>query len=200
MQVVSPSGGVLEVRAAGGQRCTRPSGRLRSDLGDEPLDELLDSFALVGRSRSKSLREYFVTIRTIASTCRRSVRSLALISVGLTGGALLSPATAHADPAPMCCRGPDENVYYKITNVESGESLNVSHRLQANGAPVIQWEYAGAANEQWRAVCVAPFSYKLVARHSGLVLEGGSALSRLVVAGRSVRCPGAGRQQRVTCQ
>lgn len=112
-----------------------------------------------------------MTIRTIASTCRRSVRLLALISVGLTGGAFLSPATAHADPAPMCYRGPDENVYYKITNVESGESLNVSHRLQANGAPVIQWEYAGAANEQWRAVCVAPFSYKLVARHSGLVLD-----------------------------
>jgi hypothetical protein len=55
--------------------------------------------------------------------------------------------------------------------VATGKALNVARKSKASGAPIIQWAYAGGVNEQWRAVCAANWQYKLVARHSGLVLD-----------------------------
>lgn len=102
---------------------------------------------------------------------RQIMGALAAIMVGLTGG-LLAPAVAQAtDPAPQCYRGPNENAYYKITNAATGKSLDVSYHSLANGAAVGTYTYTGAANQQWRPVCVAPFAYKFIARHSGLVLD-----------------------------
>ncbi|WP_433796399.1 RICIN domain-containing protein [Actinoplanes sp. CA-252034] len=90
-------------------------------------------------------------------------------AVGVSLGVLAAPAAAADEPT--CLRGPNPRVYYKITNVATGKSLNVARKSRVSGAPIIQWAYAGGTNEQWRAVCAANWQYKLVARHSGMVLE-----------------------------
>ncbi|BCJ44138.1 hypothetical protein GCM10010168_09510 [Actinoplanes ianthinogenes] len=93
----------------------------------------------------------------------------AAIAVGVSLGLLAAPAVAADEP--ICLRGPNPTVYYKITNVATGKSLNVARKSRVSGASVIQWTYAGGTNEQWRAICAANWQYKLVARHSGLVLD-----------------------------
>ncbi|GAA4595642.1 hypothetical protein BJY16_001743 [Actinoplanes octamycinicus] len=101
---------------------------------------------------------------------RAGVRLLcAAAAVGVSLGFLAAPAAAAEEPT--CLRGPNPNVYYKITNVATGKSLNVARKSRVSGAPIIQWAYAGGTNEQWRAICAANWQYKLVARHSGLVLD-----------------------------
>jgi hypothetical protein len=110
-------------------------------------------------------------LRTLRLTRHRLPAVLAVLAVSLTAVQVPSPTPAHAAEAPECPRGPDENGYYKITNVASGKSLNVARGSLSKGAAIIQWPYSGAANEQWRPVCAAPFAYTLAARHSGLVLD-----------------------------
>jgi hypothetical protein len=110
-------------------------------------------------------------LRTIRSTGPRLPLLLAVLALTVTGVQAPSSARAHAAEASECSRGPSEDGYYKITNVASGRSLNVARGSLSKGAPVIQWPYSGATNEQWRPVCTAPFAYTLVARHSGLVLD-----------------------------
>jgi hypothetical protein len=114
---------------------------------------------------------------------RRAVTALLAAAVSLATLPFASAAHAAADD-PVCYRGPSPSAYYKITNVGTGKSLNVARKSKAAGAPVIDWPYAGGANEQWRALCVAPFQYKLVARHSGQVLDlagGGAAADATVI-------------------
>ncbi|MEU4623043.1 RICIN domain-containing protein [Actinoplanes sp. NPDC023801] len=107
-------------------------------------------------------------IRSLRASARLlCIASAAAVSVGV----LAPPAAAAPGDEPTCLRGPNPNVYYKITNVGTGKSLNVARKSRASGAPIIQWAYAGGTNEQWRAVCAANWQYKLVARHSGLVLD-----------------------------
>lgn len=110
-------------------------------------------------------------MRPLALARRRVAAVLAVVALGLTGITVASPAHAAPNDPPMCYRGPSETVYYKLTNVATGKSLNIAGRSPRPGAALIQWPYSGATNEQWRFVCVAHFSYKIVARHSGLVLD-----------------------------
>lgn len=114
---------------------------------------------------------------------RRVLSALIATAASLATLPFASPAQAAADE-PVCYRGPSPSSYYKITNAQSGKSLNVARKSKVAGAPVVQWTYAGGTNEQWRALCVAPFQYKLVARHSGQVLDlagGGAAADAAVI-------------------
>ncbi|MDI6104288.1 RICIN domain-containing protein [Actinoplanes sp. NEAU-A12] len=122
---------------------------------------------------------------------RRVLTALLALTASLAAVPLASPAHAVADD-PVCYRGPSPAAYYKITNVKTGKSLNVARKSKAAGAPVIQWTYAGGTNEQWRALCVAPFQYKLVARHSGLALDlagGGAAADAAVIQNPYTEAP-----------
>ena len=66
----------------------------------------------------------------------------------------------------------DGRVYY-IRNKGSGKYLDVYDRGDAPWTNIIQWEYTGAANQQWKAVYVGGGSYKFLPMHSttGLAMD-----------------------------
>ncbi|RKG79326.1 hypothetical protein D7W82_31025 [Corallococcus sp. CA049B] len=64
----------------------------------------------------------------------------------------------------------------RIFAQNSGKAFDIEGGSTANGAPVIQWGYHGAENQQFSLDRLADGTYRFVARHSGLVLDvaGGS--------------------------
>lgn len=68
--------------------------------------------------------------------------------------------------------------YYTIKNVKSGKVLTISSNSHVAGQNANQWDYTANAswNDEFSFVAVAGGGYKIVARHTGLVLnvEGGS--------------------------
>ncbi|MUV88865.1 DUF1939 domain-containing protein [Halapricum sp. CBA1109] len=66
--------------------------------------------------------------------------------------------------------------YYRLTPTHSGKALDVSGGPNAtqDGANVHQWDYLGNTNQQW-AIEETSDGVRLVARHSGKVLEVASA-------------------------
>lgn len=62
------------------------------------------------------------------------------------------------------------NVYYQITNRNSGLVTDVSGASKSAGAHVIQWTNHTGINQQWLLVPDGPF-YQIVNRNSGLVLD-----------------------------
>lgn len=67
--------------------------------------------------------------------------------------------------------------YYTIKNVKSGKALTINSNSHVSGENANQWDYAANAswNDEFSFVAVAGGGYKIVARHTGLVLnvEGG---------------------------
>ncbi|PZD97172.1 beta-xylosidase [Paenibacillus sambharensis] len=62
------------------------------------------------------------------------------------------------------------NTAYKIENVESGLTLEVSQQSTANGANVDIWSYWGGANQKWRIEQVGNY-YQIVNMNSGRALD-----------------------------
>ncbi|MFF6780460.1 RICIN domain-containing protein [Streptomyces sp. NPDC012510] len=67
--------------------------------------------------------------------------------------------------------------WFKLVNRRSGKVLDVAGAGTANGAKIIQYASSGATNQQWRFLPNADGTFRIAARHSGLLLEspGGSA-------------------------
>ncbi|MEQ2441176.1 RICIN domain-containing protein, partial [Solibaculum intestinale] len=71
----------------------------------------------------------------------------------------------------------DGRVYY-IRNQQSGKYLDVYDRGTSPNTNVIQWEYTGAENQQWKAVYVGGGYYKFLPMHTtGLALDTRGAVS-----------------------
>jgi hypothetical protein len=66
--------------------------------------------------------------------------------------------------------------WFRLVNRRSGKVLDVSGASTADGAKIVQWTWAGSANQQWQLMPNADGSFRLAARHSGRLLEstGGS--------------------------
>ncbi|KJK43013.1 lectin, partial [Lentzea aerocolonigenes] len=64
--------------------------------------------------------------------------------------------------------------WFRLVNRNSGKALDVSGASTAEGAKVIQWTSSGSANQQWQLLPNADGSSRLSARHSGLLLSGGT--------------------------
>ncbi|MEJ2852310.1 MULTISPECIES: glycosyl hydrolase family 95 catalytic domain-containing protein [unclassified Saccharothrix] len=64
----------------------------------------------------------------------------------------------------------------RLVNRASGKVLDINGASTADGAKVIQWTSSGSANQQWQFLANPDGSFRLVARHSGRVLNspGGS--------------------------
>ncbi|WP_407698453.1 RICIN domain-containing protein [Streptomyces cyaneochromogenes] len=64
--------------------------------------------------------------------------------------------------------------------------LDVASGSTADGAEIIQQGWSGSENEQWRLLSAADGSFRLVARHSGRVLDspGGSGQSAQLIQWR----------------
>lgn len=65
----------------------------------------------------------------------------------------------------------ERDSYYKIVNKNSGKALDVSGASTANGADVIQWDYLGGDNQQWRIVEVTKGRYYILNKNSGKMLD-----------------------------
>ena len=79
---------------------------------------------------------------------------------------LTLPALSQTAPVP------DERAFYGVINRSSGRCLDVARAATASGAPLVQWEFTHAPNQQWRLVPIQAGGeyYRLEARHSGLCL------------------------------
>ncbi|MFB8179113.1 RICIN domain-containing protein [Streptomyces sp. NPDC055966] len=66
--------------------------------------------------------------------------------------------------------------FFRLENRRSGKVLDVTSGTTADGADLIQWGWSGSENQQWRLQPDADGSFRLVARHSGKVVDspGGS--------------------------
>jgi endoglucanase len=66
--------------------------------------------------------------------------------------------------------------YYRITNRNSGQALDVNGGATTNGAQVIQWPWNGGNNQQWQVIDNGGGYYRLLNRNSGQALDvnGGS--------------------------
>ncbi len=64
--------------------------------------------------------------------------------------------------------------YYRIVAMHSGRCLDVHSTSRDNGAPVIQSDCHGGANQQWRLETVVSY-HKSIASHSGKCLDVHSA-------------------------
>lgn len=66
----------------------------------------------------------------------------------------------------------ERDSYYKIVNKKnSGKALDVSGASQDNGGDVIQWDYSGTDNQQWRIVEVSKGTYYMFNKNSGKMLD-----------------------------
>jgi hypothetical protein len=65
--------------------------------------------------------------------------------------------------------------WFRLANRNSGKVLDVNGASTAEGAKIIQWTWSGSTNQQWQLLPNADGSFRLSARHSGLVLTAGSA-------------------------
>ncbi|MER6122181.1 RICIN domain-containing protein [Streptomyces sp. NPDC001795] len=66
--------------------------------------------------------------------------------------------------------------FFRLENRRSGKVLDVTGGSTADGAGLIQWGWSGSQNQQWQLQPDADGSFRLVARHSGKVVDspGGS--------------------------
>lgn len=60
---------------------------------------------------------------------------------------------------------------YKVINSNSALALDVNRSSRDNGIEIIQWTYSGDANQQWEFIHQGENHYKIIAGHSGKVLE-----------------------------
>ena len=60
---------------------------------------------------------------------------------------------------------------YKVCNRKSGKCLDVSAASTSDGASVVQWDYAGRTNQQWKISQVSPGKYKFMNKKSGKVMD-----------------------------
>lgn len=63
------------------------------------------------------------------------------------------------------------NGFYKLTNTNSGKSLDVNRGATKCGANVQQWAYAGETQQQWILKSAGNGYYYIIARNSGLYLD-----------------------------
>ncbi|MGW3123912.1 glycosyl hydrolase family 95 catalytic domain-containing protein [Streptomyces sp. NPDC001107] len=61
--------------------------------------------------------------------------------------------------------------FFRLENRRSGKVLDVAGGSTADGAGLIQWGWSGSQNQQWRLQPDADGSFRLVARHSGKVVD-----------------------------
>ena len=59
----------------------------------------------------------------------------------------------------------------KIISIHSGKALDISGGSTQDGAKLLQWQYTGAENQQWRLVPVSPDSYIIVSAKSSKALD-----------------------------
>jgi hypothetical protein len=62
-------------------------------------------------------------------------------------------------------------MYYGIVNANSGKYLDVSGDSTADGAPIVQWQDNGRADQQWQLVPNGDGAYAIVNRNSGKLLN-----------------------------
>lgn len=65
----------------------------------------------------------------------------------------------------------DSDVWYAITNSQSGLAFDILEFSEEAGASLVQWNAAESVNQQFRFIDSGNDYYRLMARHSGLVLD-----------------------------
>ncbi|MBW8683858.1 RICIN domain-containing protein [Chitinophaga rhizophila] len=61
--------------------------------------------------------------------------------------------------------------YYRVTNKNSGKSLEVYNQSTANGAAVDQWDYWGGLNQQWSFTALSGNYFSVINRNSNKSLD-----------------------------
>lgn len=67
--------------------------------------------------------------------------------------------------------GYDRDTYYKIINKQSGKALDVLDGSKLDGADVIQWEYWGGDNQQWKLLPAGDGYYYIINKKSAKLVD-----------------------------
>lgn len=92
-----------------------------------------------------------------------SAARVTMLAIGLSATGLAQ--AAHCTDTPVSGK-----TYY-IVNADSGLQLDVAYGRTTAGGDVIQWGAGTQANQRWTMTQQSDGSWKLVATHSGLVLD-----------------------------
>ncbi|HVI44251.1 MAG TPA: RICIN domain-containing protein [Chitinophaga sp.] len=65
----------------------------------------------------------------------------------------------------------DSNAWYRITCRQSGKSLDVNGSSTANGGSIVQWDYWGGNNQQWKINSAGDGVFYITNRNSGKALD-----------------------------
>ena len=111
--------------------------------------------------------------QTVTLICRRGIGSIAT-----TAAVSASPLGDHARQVSLTAGASTTititlptSTTYRVVNRRSGLVLDVNGASTANGGGVIQWQWTGSANQQWKLVPNTDGSYRLVNVNSGLLLD-----------------------------
>lgn len=66
---------------------------------------------------------------------------------------------------------PVAGTWYKITNRQSGKTLEIGGQTTVDGAGASQWDYLGQSNQKWQFVATDNGYYRLVVQNSSKVLD-----------------------------
>ncbi|WP_030441227.1 RICIN domain-containing protein [Actinoplanes subtropicus] len=138
-------------------------------------DPAFATYTVVGRQGSSSLAYGSVLNGNIDA--RQKFR---YVRVAKTDGGyffISDFSLQQANGALSAATAPSFNpsTFYTITNVNSGQVVDVNGAATTDGAGVIQWPSHGGANQQWNIVQVSGNLYKIVNRNSGKALDDNGA-------------------------
>lgn len=88
--------------------------------------------------------------------CKKNISMLLVLSIILT---LLASSATNVSAVDEFI---DASDIYVIKNVCSGKYLDVDHAKTNNGTNVLQWQYQGGNNQEWKIVYVQGGLYKIV--------------------------------------
>ncbi|MFE4533717.1 RICIN domain-containing protein [Streptomyces scopuliridis] len=105
-------------------------------------------------------------------------RNWAVAATALAGTMLVASMTPTASAQPDTDRAVTVRQLSLRLASDPGQVANVKGGGSANGTPVIQWPWSGAANERWEATAKGGGYYQFASRESGKCLNvkgGGNA-------------------------
>ena len=139
-----------------------------SGLGSTVFRELMN------QARKKDEAQLRALIRQELKAFQSSSPSISITVNDVTINEIIRRLeTGETSAYPIYPRCRNDSAIYRIVSVLSEKALDVSDGRTDNGAPIIQYDYHGGANQHWRLIPINNNGdiFKIISQHSGKVLD-----------------------------
>lgn len=113
---------------------------------------------------------YWPGLRTGDSYSLFTLSGSTIVTANASGLSRLRYAWQEEVVAPTLASFPSAGTY-KIINKHSGKSLDVNNNPVGDGGTVMQWDYPGGTNQQWKFNALGNGYFSIVNKNSGKVLD-----------------------------